>query len=138
MNCQEVPHILQMYVDGTTDEEETRLAEDHLAGCPECRARLEGWRVVAEGLQSLTPATAPAGFTERVMRQVRADPAPNLTVKGPASQHTASLPRLPWRWAAAAVVMMGLGLVLWLGPEGSVAANAARGFVDLLGRLLHG
>lgn len=137
MNCQEIDHILQMYVDGATDEGETRLAEEHLTGCPECRTRFDGWRTAAEALHSLGPVTAPPGFVEQVMRQVRTEPVPNLAAGVLPSHHTASPLRLSWSWAAAAVVMIGLGLVLWLGPEGSAAAQAARGVFNLVGQLLH-
>ncbi len=146
MTCKEVTDILQLYVDGLTDQAEARLAEEHLAGCPACREQVAGWRDAAMALQSLQPVTAPPGFFQQVMERVAFEPMPAIpgsTHDGTSSSlRVAARPawpfRLSWSWAAAASLMVGIGLVLWLGPEESAAANAARGLLQLLSRLVSG
>lgn len=143
MSCAEMLTTLQMYVDGVTDEEETRRAEEHLAECAGCRELVHGWREVAESLEGLGPIQAPEGFADRVMEAVRAEarqrPRP-LGIPG-AAWLAATAAReetlhVSWTWAAAAVLMVGVGLVLWLGPEGSAAASAVRGVLQFVASLL--
>ncbi|MCL5676514.1 MAG: zf-HC2 domain-containing protein [Firmicutes bacterium] len=135
MSCADLFATLQMYVDGVTDEEETRLAAAHLAECAACRGRVEGWRRVVKSLEGLGPVRAPEGFADRVMDAVRRpaerEPARSFAAVG---QEERSL-NVSWTWAAAAVLMVGVGLVLWLGPEGSAAASAARGLLQFVASL---
>lgn len=132
MSCVDLFATLQMYVDGVTDEEETRLAEAHLAECAACRERVEGWRRVVKSLEGLGPVQAPEGFAHRVMDAVRRsagrEPARSFAEVG---QEERPL-NVSWTWAAAALLMVGVGLVLWLGPEGSAAASAARGLLQFV------
>lgn len=133
MNCADLTETLQMYVDGVTDSEETRRAEEHLAECEACRNRVEGWRNVARGVTGLEPVKAPEGFADRVMEAIRREAASprRAAVRDMPDSLTVS-----WTWAAAAVLMVGLGLVLWLGPEGSAAASAAHGLLQFLSSLV--
>lgn len=142
MSCAELLATLQMYVDGVTGEEETRLAEEHLAECAACRERVAGWREVAKSLEGLAPVRAPEGFADRVMEAVRKEaertphPLRAMGAKWPqAIGREQQALHVSWAWAAAAVLMVGVGLVLWLGPEGSAAANAVRGLLQLVASL---
>lgn len=133
MSCADLMETLQMYVDGTTDPEESRRAEDHLAECEDCRHRVEGWRRAARVVAGLEPVMAPEGFADRVMESIRREAAVPRRVAIHDSHESLTV---SWTWAAAAGLMIALGLVLWLGPEGSAAANVARGLLQFLASLL--
>ena len=45
MTCHQVVEFLDEYLDGTLPAEPRRLFEDHLAGCADCRAYLDSYRL---------------------------------------------------------------------------------------------
>jgi len=64
MICQELERLLYPYLDGEFQPEERHDVEAHLAGCTECRARVEAERKVQQALrraarQSVTRMRAP-------------------------------------------------------------------------------
>lgn len=45
MTCRQVVEFLDEYTDGTLPPEARRLFEEHLAGCADCRAYLDSYRL---------------------------------------------------------------------------------------------
>lgn len=54
--CSELVELLTAYVDGTLPEPARAAFDEHLAGCPGCRAALAQWRTVIDLVGRLRPA----------------------------------------------------------------------------------
>jgi anti-sigma factor RsiW len=65
-----VNRIVDAYVDGRLAPSLGTELEEHLRGCSRCREILAQARGIGEALSSIVPATAPAGFADRVMARV--------------------------------------------------------------------
>lgn len=76
MNCHEIQEHLSEYLDHRLEGEKRHEIEEHLASCPDClpEAKLlsDGIKRVA-GLPKIAP---PAGFSQRIMAQIRSEAAP--------------------------------------------------------------
>jgi len=102
---------LHAYLDGELPSAERAALEAHVAGCPDCRARLTEERALVERASLLL------GLAQPVER-----PAPPL--------HQLRQPRLLWRlrvplaWAASVVLALGLGYSL-RGPSSAAIPEAA-------------
>jgi anti-sigma factor RsiW len=53
--CIELVELLTAYVDGSLPEPARATFDDHLAGCPGCRAALAQWRTVIDLVGRLRP-----------------------------------------------------------------------------------
>ncbi len=74
MKCEEVSIELMAYIGGRASAGTTRRVEDHLAACPECRARAEEFRKVWTVLDEV-PAVEPSfGFDARLRQRIAAEP----------------------------------------------------------------
>ena len=96
--------VLALY-DGELTGDVRREAENHLAGCAECRRSYEQWRSMAKGLFREPQVQPPELFVDRVMERIDALERPRHAV--------------PWtirfRWAVPAMALASL-LFLILGP----------------------
>ena len=131
-----IEELLGAYALDAVENEERTLVEEHLAGCPRCRAEVAAHREVA-GLLSHSGATAPEGLWERIAASLEEPPPPlRLHVlpagaearretpgdAGPQAQDRRGRPgrrrrpRFPGVLAAAAavVVLALIGTVAWL------------------------
>lgn len=110
--CPEREEALALHVGRDLPPADARELETHLEGCPGCRFFLDELEESRSALTALATET-PAGLADvhrRVMEEVRAG---GETEKGGLLRAGA-----PWRWAAAAAVVLALGAALvWrLGP----------------------
>jgi hypothetical protein len=105
---------LGVYALGAADAGECRLIEDHLPGCPECRAELARLRPLPGLL-----AQVPAGLLPGLRPPGRTAPPPSTVRARPARPRRAAI--------TAAVVAAAAGVAggLWLAPGGAVAAPPA-------------
>jgi anti-sigma-K factor RskA len=96
----------ELHALGALDREDKAAVEDHLAGCAECRAKLESARTRMALLGLAAPSAAPAArVRERVLQEFRA----HHVVVGPSAAVTPIRARRgPWAslWALAAVVLL--------------------------------
>ncbi len=96
--CHRMTSEWLLYRDGALPFAEREELTRHLADCASCRARLADAEVlgalVGEALE-LQGATLPRGFTESVMKEIRARTQPEQVAQGGWS---AWFPR--WRWVA--------------------------------------
>jgi anti-sigma-K factor RskA len=95
----------ELYALGALDGEDKATVEAHLAGCAECRTKLESARTRMALLGLAAPSAAPAArVRERVLQEFRAH-----RVGGPSAAVTPiRARRSPWAplWALAAVVLV--------------------------------
>jgi len=54
--CIDVVELLTAYLDDRLDPQTRRLVDEHLEGCPGCRAAVAQWRTVAGLARKLTAA----------------------------------------------------------------------------------
>ncbi|HZU74529.1 MAG TPA: anti-sigma factor [Acidimicrobiales bacterium] len=114
---EEMAALVAAYALDAVDADEAVLVEDHLRGCPRCRAELADHRDTA-GFLAYAGEDAPAGVWERIAEGIEAGtspPALRMVVGGatPPAEH-----RRWRRWsvgvagvAAAAVGLLGVGYV---------------------------
>lgn len=103
MKCERMESQLVAYLDGRATARERREVEQHLAGCVECGARVEGFRGVWKVLHE-TPAPEPsAWFDARLRQRIAAEPGPGMW-----SRLVAWLPQP--RLALASLTLIAVGL----------------------------
>jgi len=106
MNCRHTRSRLSRYLDGEMSVTERERIESHVNACDACRKALEHLQIASEALAQLpAPPDVPQGFAER-LRSLAAQRAPIQQTM--LSFHDLLTP--PMRFAAAAVLMLGLGL----------------------------
>ncbi|MFW6053660.1 MAG: anti-sigma factor family protein [Persicimonas sp.] len=122
MNCDETTTRLHAYQDGELSPASRAAVELHLDDCVECQRKLERIQAVCQMLDGGRPAPdIPAGFAERVLERAaeRAD-KPTSTPKQPGRPPRWTIgptPERARRVAAAAMLLLGLGLGVLLGAD---------------------
>ncbi len=77
MDCQEVRKFIQIYLDDEFDESDRRDLEEHLAGCPECRARADYERRFRQAIKARIPRPSTTEeFRQRLVRTMADQPEP--------------------------------------------------------------
>jgi hypothetical protein len=71
MNCVEVEKYLGNLLDHSLDRERVRQINDHLTACSRCSEELAALAECQRLVSGLPPVEPPAGFTSRVMAEVR-------------------------------------------------------------------
>ena len=103
MNCEEADRFLDAYLDGELEPDKRAELEQHLAGCPECKEKLERLRQLREFFSANAPHyPAPPELKAKVLARLEVARRSNFT----------ALVRQPWLYAAALLI---ISLVLaWL------------------------
>jgi anti-sigma factor RsiW len=73
MNCHQVQEELSGYLEGLIDPAKHHAIEHHLASCSECLPEAKHLSDTIRGVASLPETPLPAGFSQRVMTQIRAE-----------------------------------------------------------------
>jgi anti-sigma factor RsiW len=68
----EIRELLTLAAAGELSAEEQRRIESHVAGCPECAAELDEWRLIAEAITTAPAPVPPAGLVDRTRNRVAA------------------------------------------------------------------
>ena len=76
--CEEYEALISALIDGALSEEDRAELVAHMAECPACQAYFNDQLVIHDALSGLEDQ-APAGFTARVMDQVRRESVPERT-----------------------------------------------------------
>jgi anti-sigma-K factor RskA len=118
--------LVGAYLLDAIEPEERAAFEEHLEGCPSCRAEVAALRPVAASLAEPTAAEPPPAIWERVMARVVI--TPQLAPGVPHPRHAARLSRrrvLQWAAAAAAAVVVGGGVAAIVSRNDEGAPTAA-------------
>jgi len=100
VSCPETRDRLHAYFDDELDAERRATFEEHLRLCPECTRELETQQTLRAGLREPSfRHTAPVGLEERIRSALR-----------PAAPAARLRPRLPPALAAAAALLIGVGI----------------------------
>ena len=111
---EELELLLPWYVNGTLEAAERAALDDHLAGCPRCRAELareEGLAATLRAAEDVAPAPHPAQLA-RLLSRLDGAPRAERPRRRPAARLAglwAGTPR-PVRWAIAAQALLVLAL----------------------------
>ena len=73
MECKDIREKLSAYLEGSVSPEESRLIEEHLNSCQECRTSLEELKKAGELVKNLGEVEPPAWLTPKIMSRVRAE-----------------------------------------------------------------
>jgi anti-sigma-K factor RskA len=100
------------YAIDALDDIERAQFERHLAECAECRAEVDGLREAGGMLAEAVAAAPPASLRDRVLADIATvRPLPPVTV--PATQQRRRFRPVALVAAAAAVIALGAGAVVW-------------------------
>ena len=71
MDCTNVQQLLDEYLEGTLDERERKLVEEHLASCGDCTRSMAFLRAYRREMRNLRAVRAPADFLRNVHSRMR-------------------------------------------------------------------
>jgi hypothetical protein len=119
MNCYSFINVLDLHREGRLSPRRAKAASEHLAACPECRARIE------PAASPAPSARAPQAIRERILAAAKRGPG--------ASSFAAAAADLPlWpreargiALAAAALLIVGLLVAAAGAPSQSTGGNVA-------------
>ncbi len=100
------PDRLSAYLDGELAAEEAREIEEHVAGCPGCRAELDGLAAVVGTLRRLEREAPPQVLAQRVTRRV--------AVEGRRADLIARIEAALQRWNVEPGTLVTFGVVIAL------------------------
>ena len=122
MNCRYTQSKLSRYLDREMSVAQRQLVESHVEACGSCRNALECLQAASEALAQLpAPPDVPRGFAER-LRSLAAQQAPVQ----PSIISFRDLLTRPMRFAAAAMLMLGLGIGAVLSLDLNRASGTAK------------
>jgi anti-sigma factor (TIGR02949 family) len=121
MNCDEADRFLDAYLDGELEPDKRAELEQHLAGCPECKQKLDQLRQLREFFTASAPHyPAPPELKGKVVARLEVTRRSNLI----------AMVRRPWLYAAA-LLIVSLALA-WLkffpDHEEQIASQAVANF----------
>jgi len=70
MNCQKIKKLLNPYIDKMLDAESAQQVEEHLKSCPACNKEYQILKKIETALNSFSPKTVPADFTQNIMAKI--------------------------------------------------------------------
>lgn len=72
--CEEFSALLDLFVDGELSPGDMIRVQDHLDGCPACRAYVDDALAIRAAFPTVEDTAVPDGFAEGVMERVKASP----------------------------------------------------------------
>jgi len=123
ISCRDLREMAEAYLTGEIPAEMREQVQEHLAGCPACRAEVDGIRVLRASLQRAFLATpelaASTDLSEAIRRQLK-----------PVAPVPRRVAAWRYRWlatAAAVVVVSATALATAMGVDASRLVALARG-----------
>lgn len=115
--CRRWQRRLSLYVDGQLGPRAARRVEQHLAGCPLCRAGREELLVLADWAAALGSAAPPAAGERggEAFEAIWSGIERQLEVQDPAARRAASAPRSRWGLGPLGPALAGAALVTLVG-----------------------
>ena len=71
MNCSRAQKLISLVIDGEATENQKRLLDFHLMGCPECRRAMEMSEDISDLAQDLSAPLPPPGLEIRVREMLK-------------------------------------------------------------------
>lgn len=132
MTCEHIRKILSSYMDGMTNQQETRAVKAHLQHCPACRKELEQLKEMHAVLQQVPDLQAPADFPESITKKMKDRQNTVFASREPGEPRKAS-----WMVACIMGVVLIVGIAISsLLPAGTIVSIAEKYFAQEEGRNL--
>ncbi|MBN2584639.1 MAG: zf-HC2 domain-containing protein [Planctomycetes bacterium] len=134
MSCDEVKSRLGEWLDGESPTEQRQVVGRHLDDCPDCRSEYESLQLMAAAIARPPEAKLPAGLWEAIERRLDEAPPMSTPSAEPAPHRLwiYKLARRPLAAAAVVVLAIGLGWLAFNGPWEPRAMAAQIDFRPLL------
>ena len=104
MNCQKIKKLLNLYIDQALEQKTTQQVEEHLKSCSACREEYLKLKQVVFALNSTSPQTAPADFTQNIIAKISQE---KIQIQSSWMDHLkkqVSIPQFSFRMAGAAAI----------------------------------
>lgn len=118
MSCQRILSLLSVYMDGEANPADSRMVEEHVAGCAECARELALLRNTARLLATIPDVETPAGLLEQL--EVATIRRPSIWQR--LGEAFGTVPAYG-RWAAATTAMAAILLVILVSRPPQQAVN---------------
>lgn len=105
MRCREVEELASEFIDGELGALQTAAVEKHLADCPSCSEMVAELRALTRMCSTLPQAPVPSGLRDSILQRLQSRTPP--VSPGRLARYGA--------WAAAAVIVLGLGAARFAG-----------------------
>src|SRR5260221_104465 len=117
MNCEEIAHLMDGYLDGELDALTSQTIEQHLRDCPQCEQAYEVETAMAHAISQAAPYyKAPLELRERIQVSLR-EVIGATTSRGAAGEGSPPVRRpdavrrgvffdMPWNWLALAAAIV--------------------------------
>ena len=69
--CKEIGNLLEAFIDGDLAWDHSQEVRDHVAACPDCKAKLELAKQIALELHSIPQRTCPDSVVQNVFAQIQ-------------------------------------------------------------------
>ncbi|MBS4024931.1 MAG: DUF4349 domain-containing protein [Clostridia bacterium] len=118
MTCKETEELLSAYIDNVLDQDSERQIAEHLAGCKNCQAELEGLQMTVDVLKQLPEVEPPSHFRQELLKKLAAENKKVVEISNNSSKAKSK------SWISVAGVAAGMLLL--------VAAGQVAGQLGLL------
>ena len=130
MLCEETSNLLSQYIDDALSLPVRVEVDNHLNGCPVCRAEAAELRALSRSLQQLTRPLAPAGLAESINDALTIEAAASRQINKTRFRHRVALwlePRLmPYGVGSLASMILFVSMFVALRPHFEALQLAAR------------
>jgi hypothetical protein len=120
MTCKETEELLSAYIDKVLDQDSERQVAEHLAGCKNCRAELEGLQMTIDMLKQLPEVEPPSHFRQELLKKLTTEDKKVVEISNTSSKTK------PKSWISVAGVA---AVMLLLVAAGQVAGQL--GLLDI-------
>ncbi|KIL37184.1 hypothetical protein SD71_00090 [Cohnella kolymensis] len=127
MMCQEVMELMQRYIDGDLDEQETSLMMDHVGQCPDCAAMLDRLKRLSSELEQLPRVVPRYSLVDAILPElerlneleIRTAPADEILEAAPLRSRRSLRPGRDLLRRLSTVVALGVvvGLLIFTQPD---------------------
>jgi len=104
MNCQKIKKLINPYIAQALNQETTQQVEEHLKSCSACREEYLKLKQVVFVLNSTSPQTAPADFTQNIMAKISQEKIQIQSSWMDRLKKQVSIPQFSFRLAGAAAI----------------------------------
>ena len=119
MKCEETAELMSEHLDGRLDQDQERLLQEHLAGCPQCREDFAALKETVELVRSIPAVEPPSDLLADVRRRLE-------TRKRRTLWYFLNTPQARVALAASVALVVGVYSLQWIGERAESPAPKPR------------